>query len=198
MSYTLGNGWNEDCGYYSYPSRRGVGQRLHSGCRKSDAYKLPMGWMPGAWKKWPHLGSVRRNTYRPAIAEARRRRFFQAMNRNPLYYIDIDYRPAGALRLGYAWEWRTRESDRPATELPTGRRTITLQLDGTTAQLLDELAALCTEADQESGSFTSHGPLTVESMLQMVIQDLAMVVSRPGSWEGANMARVFASHGYQV
>ncbi|MCW0399332.1 hypothetical protein NB700_001888 [Xanthomonas sacchari] len=42
----------------------------------------------------------------------------------------------------------------------------------------------------------THGLLTVAGMLEMLAQDAGMVESRPGSWEGSNMAQVFASHGY--
>jgi len=38
--------------------------------------------------------------------------------------------------------------------------------------------------------------LTVAGALGMLAEDLGMVHSRPGSWEGSNMAQVVASHGY--
>lgn len=38
--------------------------------------------------------------------------------------------------------------------------------------------------------------LTVGTLLQMLAQDCAMVVTRPGSWEGANMADILQGHGY--
>ena len=45
---------------------------------------------------------------------------------------------------------------------------------------------------------TSHGPLTVEGLAAMLLEDAAMTVRRPGSWEGAGMARVLESHGYEL
>lgn len=45
---------------------------------------------------------------------------------------------------------------------------------------------------------STHGQLTLETMFEMLAEDLAMTVSRPGSWEAANMARVFESHGYPL
>ena len=42
----------------------------------------------------------------------------------------------------------------------------------------------------------THGLLTVAGALEMLAQDLGMVESRPGSWEGSNMAQVLSSHGY--
>lgn len=75
---------------------------------------------------------------------------------------------------------------------------ITIQVSEATAASLRELAKRCVAANACSDSFTSHGPLTVASLLAMLAEDAGMVVTRPGSWEGANMAQVFISHGYEV
>jgi hypothetical protein len=75
---------------------------------------------------------------------------------------------------------------------------ITIQVSEATAESLRELAKRCTAANGCSGGFTSHGPLTVSSLLAMLAEDAGMVITRPGSWEGANMAQVFSSHGYEV
>jgi hypothetical protein len=32
----------------------------------------------------------------------------------------------------------------------------------------------------------------------MLLQDVALMMQRPGSWEGANMAQVMSSHGYSL
>lgn len=42
----------------------------------------------------------------------------------------------------------------------------------------------------------THGVLTTEGLLEMLAQDVAMVETRPGSWEGAGMTQVLAAHGY--
>lgn len=42
----------------------------------------------------------------------------------------------------------------------------------------------------------THGLLTVAGALEMLAQDLGYVETRPGSWEGSNLAQVLASHGY--
>jgi len=63
---------------------------------------------------------------------------------------------------------------------------------------LAELVKLCTEVDAERDGATTHGPLTVERLLVMLAEDAGMVISRPGSWEGLNMATVLSSHGYQL
>jgi hypothetical protein len=44
----------------------------------------------------------------------------------------------------------------------------------------------------------THGILTIESLARMLLQDVALSVRRPGSWEGSHMARVLASHGYFI
>lgn len=75
---------------------------------------------------------------------------------------------------------------------------IVIRVSDETAGSLRELAARCTEADRHREGFTSHGALSVEALLGMLAEDAAMVVTRPGSWEGANMSAVLASHGYDV
>jgi hypothetical protein len=67
-----------------------------------------------------------------------------------------------------------------------------------TATNLRMLAAHCTDANKSTEGFTSHGALTVSKLLSMLAEDAGMVISRPGSWEGSNMAQVFQSHGYEV
>jgi len=50
-----------------------------------------------------------------------------------------------------------------------------------------------TECDGDS---CSHGKLELPTLVRMLLQDVALMVHRPGSWEGNNMAQVMASHGY--
>ncbi len=50
---------------------------------------------------------------------------------------------------------------------------------------------------RRTGGANTHGELTVNGLLAMLAQDAAMTISRPGSWEGANMLQVLESHGYQ-
>lgn len=199
MSFTLGNGWDADFGYFSSRGRRAVGQRLHPASKRAQAYDLPEGFLPGRWRKSGYLRSVHRSShFRPKIKDAHRRQFYRAMDRNPIYYSNIADRPAGALRLGYAWNWRQKKCSPDQVKGDHGPRQITIEVSAEIGRLLEELATRCTVADQERNSFTSHGPLTVAQLLTMLAEDAAMVVSRPESWEGANMERVFAGHGYQV
>ena len=43
MSFTLGNGWDQDFGYFSLRGSRAIGQRLHPMSKKWLAYQLPEG-----------------------------------------------------------------------------------------------------------------------------------------------------------
>ena len=45
--------------------------------------------------------------------------------------------------------------------------------------------------------FNSHGPLNLPRLAMMLLEDVALMVRRPGSWEGSNMAQVLGSHGYE-
>lgn len=78
------------------------------------------------------------------------------------------------------------------------QQAFTIQVSSETAIALHELAARCTDAHQRNDGCNSHGALSVSAMLSMLAEDAAMVITRPGSWEGSNMAQVFSSHGYEV
>lgn len=75
---------------------------------------------------------------------------------------------------------------------------IQIEVSEQTAATLADLARRCTESDTDRNGATTHGPLTVARLLAMLAEDAALVIDRPGSWEGANMAQVFTSHGYEV
>ncbi len=73
---------------------------------------------------------------------------------------------------------------------------VTIDIAEDTIALLTDLARACTRADRAREGATTHGPLTVPALIAMLAEDAAMTISRPGSWEGANMANVLSSHGY--
>jgi len=50
--------------------------------------------------------------------------------------------------------------------------------------------------DSKTSEFSSHGQLDLAKLTVMLLQDVALVVRRPGSWEGANMMTVLGAHGY--
>lgn len=75
---------------------------------------------------------------------------------------------------------------------------ITIECSSGLAASLTELASRCTQADTSNDGSTTRGPLDVESLLMLLAEDAGMVVTRPGSWEGANMSQVLCSHGYDI
>jgi hypothetical protein len=44
----------------------------------------------------------------------------------------------------------------------------------------------------------THGALTMEILIVLLLEDVAWTQSRPGSWEGAGMSNVLFAHGYDV
>lgn len=59
------------------------------------------------------------------------------------------------------------------------------------------LKALMRELGRDN-EYASHGPLDVAGLAAMLLQDAALVIDRPGSWEGAKMADLLTSHGYRL
>jgi hypothetical protein len=59
------------------------------------------------------------------------------------------------------------------------------------------VAEACSVANAQRDGATTHGPLDVNALLRLLAEDVGMVHSRPGSWEGANASELLASHGYQ-
>lgn len=77
-------------------------------------------------------------------------------------------------------------------------RRITIEISAETASLLDDLVARCNESHRDREGANTHGELTPATLLAMLAEDAGLVIRRPGSWEGANMAQVLISHGYDV
>jgi hypothetical protein len=72
---------------------------------------------------------------------------------------------------------------------------IEIEIDGDTAMYINRFLDL---QDKESQSNT-HGPLLdVAALATLLLQDVALVLRRRGSWEGTKMADLLASHGYAV
>ena len=66
-------------------------------------------------------------------------------------------------------------------------------------EITEEDAALIEQFMDEvnqCGEFTTHGLLDMIVLAGMLMEDVALTVSRPGSWEGANMRQVLTLHGY--
>lgn len=43
---------------------------------------------------------------------------------------------------------------------------------------------------------STHGPLTIAALAEMLLDDVALTVTRPGCWEANAMARLLGGHGY--
>lgn len=50
----------------------------------------------------------------------------------------------------------------------------------------------------QTDEYTTHGRLDIKVVARMLMEDVALAASRPGSWEGANMRQVLTSHGYSA
>lgn len=70
---------------------------------------------------------------------------------------------------------------------------LTIQLTAEDAALIDEFLEYTKGANLGA---SSHGPLNRHRLAQLLLEDVALAMRRPGSWEGANMRQVLRSHGY--
>lgn len=68
---------------------------------------------------------------------------------------------------------------------------LTIKLTAEDAALIDEFLEYT-----KASTFNSHGPLDRHLLAQLLLEDVALAMRRPGSWEGANMLQVLRSHGY--
>lgn len=200
MSFSLIDGWDDRFGYFSTRGRRAVGQQLHHSSDKAQAYELPLGFYSGQWRKHGFLRSVKRGSGL-RLDHRNGKQFRKWVNRNPTFYSG-GFKPIDRFKFEHYRRpnhfGKSTAAEANQVNEDHGPRQITIEVSAETAHLLAELATRCTEADQDRDGFTSHGPLTIDGLVAMLLEDAAMVVSRPGSWEGANMGRVFASHGYDV
>lgn len=73
---------------------------------------------------------------------------------------------------------------------------ITIEISEETEQALKTLVQNANEHVDRNEDYCSHGKLTTKTLLTMLAEDAAQVETRPGSWEGTNMATVLSSHGY--
>jgi hypothetical protein len=58
------------------------------------------------------------------------------------------------------------------------------------------MAFLASTANDADGTGCSDGKLDLPGLVLMLLRDVALVVNRPGSWEGAGMAQLLSGHGY--
>lgn len=69
---------------------------------------------------------------------------------------------------------------------------ITVEISVAESLALDELIVVLNESQSNT-----HGNLNRSKLMAMLVSDAAMVVSRSGSWEAANMRELLQSHGYR-
>jgi hypothetical protein len=69
---------------------------------------------------------------------------------------------------------------------------ITVTIPDSDAELIREFLAATNGV-----TYSTHGALTLPRLTALLLEDVALMVRRPGSWEGANMATVMQSHGYE-
>jgi hypothetical protein len=59
-----------------------------------------------------------------------------------------------------------------------------------------ELIQIFLDTTQGRTDGCTHGQLDLARLVNMLLQDVALMMRRPGSWEGSNMTQVMQSHGY--
>lgn len=67
------------------------------------------------------------------------------------------------------------------------------EIDAATGVSLERF--LATTRGSENNS--THGPLTVAKLAKMLIEDVALMVERPGCWEADGAFSLLAGHGYE-
>lgn len=82
----------------------------------------------------------------------------------------------------------------PKKRRPRSRKvTIAVTLDAATFREIAAFVALNGE-----GETNTHGPLTLETLVAMLLEDVALATRRPGSWEGSHMGCLLGAHGYRL
>lgn len=67
---------------------------------------------------------------------------------------------------------------------------VNLEIDASTVQTLKKVI------DLTASDSNTHGELSIPLLIHMLLEDVCLVLKRPGCWEAANMHSVLASHGY--
>jgi hypothetical protein len=68
---------------------------------------------------------------------------------------------------------------------------IEVEISDDDAKLIAQALQLMSHSDANT-----HGKLDLPRLAAMLLEDVALAMSRPGSWEGAHMIQVLESHGY--
>lgn len=65
-------------------------------------------------------------------------------------------------------------------------------------EVADENAELIKRFASKLSHVIYEDPLTVESLVALFLEDIALVVRRPGCWEAVNAQEMLTSHGYYL
>jgi environmental stress-induced protein Ves len=66
------------------------------------------------------------------------------------------------------------------------------EMSAETAALVNKFVAL------NQRTRNTHGPLTVDKLVRMLLEDVAAAVKDGSTWQGAHMALVLCEHGYRT
>lgn len=79
------------------------------------------------------------------------------------------------------------------------RESINVEVNRDVADALATLAARCSQCSAIGDGFATHGGnFTAATLLAMLAEDAAKIVTDPESWQAANLRHVLASHGYMI
>ena len=79
------------------------------------------------------------------------------------------------------------------------RTVIEVEVTNEVATALAELAGRCNNCSAIGDGFASHGAaFTPATLLAMLAEDAAKLITDPDSWQSANLRHVLASHGYML
>ena len=70
--------------------------------------------------------------------------------------------------------------------------TVTAEYDQETAAMLGKFVNL----NQHTND--SHGPMTLEKLVTMLLEDVAAAVRDGDTWQGGHMALILSMHGYRT
>ena len=62
----------------------------------------------------------------------------------------------------------------------------------------DEIAMLLSRLVERTTRFDKRSTLTVPGLARMLLEDAALAIHRPGSWEGSKVADLLRSQGYDI
>lgn len=80
--------------------------------------------------------------------------------------------------------------------IPIGQPKPPIAATGTMSPETAKLIAKFVALNQDSRN--THGPMTVEKLVTMLLEDVAAAVKDNTTWQGGHMALVLSEHGYRT